>query len=260
MAEKNIDVGDKVQWNYGGSHPQGVAAEIKDHKGEKVQIESKKGNTITRNADPDNPAVLVERQGDGNNQDVVKRMSELTKVGEREEGEDAAPPGAEHEKEKEPAVGEKRDREAAENQDKEVTKGGKEKVSEEEEQEEEPEAKKLKVSTKKAEAKEANADEAQPATKSSKGRGRGRTTTATPGTRRAPGRTKKGAAASQEKSASATTREADKMDASGLGDEEDAPEDIPGEDNEVEEGAKVAGGDAPAGHTRSQNMEATAHN
>ncbi len=55
-----------VEWKYGNSHPRGVAAEVKTHPGEKVQIQSQKGNTITRNADEDNAAVRVERRGDGN--------------------------------------------------------------------------------------------------------------------------------------------------------------------------------------------------
>lgn len=38
-----------------------------------IAIETKRGNTVKRNAEPDNPAVHVERSGN----DVVKRASEL---------------------------------------------------------------------------------------------------------------------------------------------------------------------------------------
>ncbi|KAL8934506.1 MAG: hypothetical protein Q9216_005878 [Gyalolechia sp. 2 TL-2023] len=60
-----------VSWAYGGGRPGGEVAEKKD-EGE-IAIQSKRGNTIKRNAEPDNPAVHVSRPGN----DVVKRQSEL---------------------------------------------------------------------------------------------------------------------------------------------------------------------------------------
>ena len=60
-----------VSWAYGGGRPGGEVAEKKD-EGE-IGIQSKRGNTIKRNAEPDNPAVHVKRPGN----DVVKRQSEL---------------------------------------------------------------------------------------------------------------------------------------------------------------------------------------
>ncbi|KAK5625816.1 hypothetical protein RRF57_001532 [Xylaria bambusicola] len=61
-----------VSWNWGGGAPGGTVAETKD-EGE-IAIKSKRGNTVKKNASPDNPAVHVERSGN----DVVKRASELT--------------------------------------------------------------------------------------------------------------------------------------------------------------------------------------
>ena len=39
-----------------------------------IAIKTKRGNTVKKNAEPDNPAVHIERSGN----DVVKRASELT--------------------------------------------------------------------------------------------------------------------------------------------------------------------------------------
>ncbi|KAK8013325.1 hypothetical protein PG991_009596 [Apiospora marii] len=61
-----------VSWNWGGGAPGGTVAETKT-EGE-IAIKSKRGNTIKKKADPENPAVHVERSGN----DVVKRASELT--------------------------------------------------------------------------------------------------------------------------------------------------------------------------------------
>lgn len=62
-----------VSWKWGSSgHPSGTVAEIKTHGS--LEIESK-GKRVRRNADLDNPAVHVAREGN----DVVKRASELTK-------------------------------------------------------------------------------------------------------------------------------------------------------------------------------------
>ena len=60
-----------VSWNWGSGKPGGEVAE-KKKEGE-IAIQSKKGNTIKKNASPDNPAIHVKRSGN----DVVKRASEL---------------------------------------------------------------------------------------------------------------------------------------------------------------------------------------
>ncbi|MCJ1270113.1 Activating transcription factor 7-interacting protein 1 [Lobaria immixta] len=66
-----VRVGSLVSWQYGGGQPSGVVAEKKT-EGE-VAVTSKRGNTIKRKAEPDNPAVHVARSGN----DVVKKMSEV---------------------------------------------------------------------------------------------------------------------------------------------------------------------------------------
>ncbi|ORX98770.1 hypothetical protein BCR34DRAFT_495824, partial [Clohesyomyces aquaticus] len=60
-----------VSWQWSGSRPGGEVAEVKEH-GE-LAIQSNKGNTIKKNADPEDPAVHVQRSGN----DVVKRAHEL---------------------------------------------------------------------------------------------------------------------------------------------------------------------------------------
>ncbi|KAI1148478.1 hypothetical protein F4825DRAFT_454418 [Nemania diffusa] len=72
MSPEKPQKGDKVSWSWGGGAPGGTVAETKD-EGE-IAIKSKRGNTIKKNASPDNPAVHIERSGN----DVVKRASELT--------------------------------------------------------------------------------------------------------------------------------------------------------------------------------------
>ena len=68
-----------MSWNYGGAQPSGEVAE-KKADGE-VSIQSKRGNTIKRKGDPENPAVHIARSGN----DVVKKQSELH-VEEKAEG------------------------------------------------------------------------------------------------------------------------------------------------------------------------------
>ena len=60
-----------VAWSWGGGAPSGKVANKKE-EGE-IAIQSKRGNTIKKNADPENPAVHISRSGN----DVVKRASEL---------------------------------------------------------------------------------------------------------------------------------------------------------------------------------------
>ncbi|KAL9034348.1 MAG: hypothetical protein Q9214_007085 [Letrouitia sp. 1 TL-2023] len=76
--------GDQVSWAYGGSNPSGEVAEKKD-EGE-VAIQSKRGNTITKAAEPDNPAVHVTRPGN----DVVKNQDELQVEEKRADGDNGA--------------------------------------------------------------------------------------------------------------------------------------------------------------------------
>ncbi|KAF3007420.1 hypothetical protein E8E13_002977 [Curvularia kusanoi] len=71
MIQSRERKGDKVSWNWGSGQPGGEVAEVKE-KGE-IAIESNRGNTIKKNAEPENPAVHIERSGN----DVVKRASEL---------------------------------------------------------------------------------------------------------------------------------------------------------------------------------------
>ena len=60
-----------MSWAWGGGKPSGEVAEVAN-EGE-IAIQSSKGNTIKKNADPDDPAVHISRQGN----DVVKRAHEL---------------------------------------------------------------------------------------------------------------------------------------------------------------------------------------
>merc|ERR1712070_695988 len=63
--------GDEVSWQWSGGRPGGVASEVKE-QGE-MTMETKRGNEVKKNAEPDNPAVKVDREG----HDVVKKASEL---------------------------------------------------------------------------------------------------------------------------------------------------------------------------------------
>jgi hypothetical protein len=263
-----------VQWKHGSSHAQGVAAEIKTQPGEKVQIESKKGNTVTRNADPANPAVLVERHGDGNNQDVVKKQSELTRIGEGdadangEEDEEVLGEGGKTEEniekgeEKEPGVGEKRGRETA----KRVQAGEEEKYVEEAENSEK--AKKAKLD-KEGEEKEKEKEKEEgtgeqppaPTTKSARGKGRGRakTTAATTTPKRTSGRTKKGTATAGTKKKAAAAGEEEKAKSTVEGVKEVVMgEAIPDAPGEIEKGTYVTI-EAPTGqHAPSKELGAGA--
>ncbi|MCJ1410200.1 hypothetical protein MMC19_004285 [Ptychographa xylographoides] len=97
-----------VSWNYGGGKPSGEVAEKKTD-GE-VTVTSKKGNTIKRKGEPENPAVHIAREPN----DVVKKQSELT-VEEKadgdvngEAGEDDVEEDEEEEEEEEAKTGTKR--------------------------------------------------------------------------------------------------------------------------------------------------------
>ena len=60
-----------VSWQWGSGKPGGVASEVAT-EGE-LTMETKNGNEVKKKAEPENPAVHVERSG----HDVLKRASEL---------------------------------------------------------------------------------------------------------------------------------------------------------------------------------------
>jgi hypothetical protein len=60
-----------VSWKWSGSRPGGEVAEVKE-EGE-AKITTKNNNEVKKNAEPDNPAVVIERSGNN----VVKKASEL---------------------------------------------------------------------------------------------------------------------------------------------------------------------------------------
>ncbi|KAF3099087.1 hypothetical protein TWF102_004695 [Orbilia oligospora] len=68
----DLKPGDQAQWNWGQGHPSGTVTEVADHGS--LSIQSSNGNTITRNAEPSNPAVHLQQDS---GTDVVKRASEL---------------------------------------------------------------------------------------------------------------------------------------------------------------------------------------
>ncbi|CAD0108280.1 unnamed protein product [Aureobasidium uvarum] len=65
------DLNVPVSWQWSGSRPGGKVAEIA--KEGELSIETKNGNTVKKNADPEDPAVKISRSGN----DVVKRAHEL---------------------------------------------------------------------------------------------------------------------------------------------------------------------------------------
>lgn len=83
---EDISPGDKVAWNWGSSHIEGIASEIYT---EPVSKEIK-GKTISRNGTDDNPAVFVTREEPGRNP-VLKKATELHVLDA-----DENPPSTEH--------------------------------------------------------------------------------------------------------------------------------------------------------------------
>jgi hypothetical protein len=59
-----------VSWNWNGSHPSGTASEVKPGE---VTVVSHRGNEISKTGDETNPAVHIDRSGNG----VVKLANEL---------------------------------------------------------------------------------------------------------------------------------------------------------------------------------------
>ncbi|KAA6410501.1 MAG: hypothetical protein FRX48_05923 [Lasallia pustulata] len=74
MASEEPEKGDQASWQWSGGRPSGEVVEKKT-EGE-LAIQSKKGNTIKKNASADNPALHMARPGN----DVVKRQSEVEVV------------------------------------------------------------------------------------------------------------------------------------------------------------------------------------
>ncbi|KAI5919325.1 hypothetical protein F4810DRAFT_687600 [Camillea tinctor] len=119
MAPNKPEKGDKVSWNWGGGAPGGTVVEKKT-EGE-VAIKSKKGNTIKKNAEPDNPAVHIARSGN----DVVKKASELTVEEKNAESQNNKKRKANKEESKESSEEEGSDVHTLNEDGKEVKKGGK---------------------------------------------------------------------------------------------------------------------------------------
>ncbi|KAM7184459.1 hypothetical protein V8F33_012976, partial [Rhypophila sp. PSN 637] len=81
QAEPLPQEGDQVSWNWGAGQPKGTVTETAT-SGE-ISIETKRGNTVKKNADEENPALLISRPG-ADQQDVVKRASEVEVIDQAE--------------------------------------------------------------------------------------------------------------------------------------------------------------------------------
>lgn len=68
--KKGPSKGDTVSWNWGGGQPQG---KVLDVKGEKTTITTKRGNEVSRNGKPDDPAVVL----DAGSSKAIKLAHEL---------------------------------------------------------------------------------------------------------------------------------------------------------------------------------------
>ncbi|KAJ3056839.1 hypothetical protein HK097_003722 [Rhizophlyctis rosea] len=76
-----IHKGDKVAWNWGRGHAEGVVAEIHDEKVDKTI----KGKHITRDGTEENPALFIKREGRGSGNPVLKKASEVHVLGDDED-------------------------------------------------------------------------------------------------------------------------------------------------------------------------------
>ncbi|KAJ0307341.1 hypothetical protein COL516b_003954 [Colletotrichum fioriniae] len=56
-AKKGPKKGDTVSWNWGSGQPEG---KVLDVKGEKTSITTKRGNEVSRDGDPEDPAVVID--------------------------------------------------------------------------------------------------------------------------------------------------------------------------------------------------------
>ncbi|KAI7163473.1 hypothetical protein KC349_g1408 [Hortaea werneckii] len=155
MADKEIKEGDEVSWQWSGGRPGGVASEVKE-QGE-ITMETKRGNEVKKTAEPDNPAVKVDREG----HDVVKKASELEVEEEgpnhKEEGEKQDDKKDEEKKDEENnAEGEKKD------EDKNEVDGEEKKDSEEPQAGDKRKAVNDEEKKDESESKKAKKDEAEP--------------------------------------------------------------------------------------------------
>jgi len=173
MADQSVEKGDKVSWQWGGSHPSGeVANVVKDGE---ASVTSHRGNEIKKSAEEGDPAIEISRSGN----DVVKNASELnvdakgSGGGEEETASGAADGGegkeddhemkdvdAGAEKNGDAKAGEKRDFEEVRHEEKSEAKdaNGHEATEEEknadlDEKEDKPKAKKQKTDDNDAESK-----------------------------------------------------------------------------------------------------------
>merc|ERR1711939_1133825 len=178
MADKEIKEGDEVSWQWSGGRPGGVASEVKE-QGE-ITMETKRGNEVKKNAEPDNPAVKVDREG----HDVVKKASELEveeegpnhkedgeKQDDKKDEEKNAADGEEKKDSEEPQTGEKRKADDEEKKDESESKKAKKDEGEPKENGEKPAPKKkgrpaknggAAKETKKKEPKRAATESGQP--------------------------------------------------------------------------------------------------
>ncbi|KAJ3037795.1 hypothetical protein HDV00_001296 [Rhizophlyctis rosea] len=69
----DINKGDRVAWNWGRGHAEGVVAEIHSDHVEKTIA----GKHITRAGTDDNPALYIKREGRGSGNPVLKKASEV---------------------------------------------------------------------------------------------------------------------------------------------------------------------------------------
>jgi len=166
MPGETPEKGDKVSWPWNGAAPSGKVAETKEH-GE-ISIQSKRGNTIKKNAEPDNPAVHVERSGN----DVVKKASELNV---EQKAPDSSSKKREHndEEEEEPSTENAEVKDVKKQKtEKKSTKAEKKNTKAEEKKEKEVE-KKEKEAEKQAEKKEVNGEKEAPKKKAGRPKGAG---------------------------------------------------------------------------------------
>ncbi|KEY73783.1 hypothetical protein S7711_03090 [Stachybotrys chartarum IBT 7711] len=57
QAQNGPNKGDTVSWNWGGGQPEGKVLDVKP---EKTTIKTKRGNEVSRNGDPEDPAVVLD--------------------------------------------------------------------------------------------------------------------------------------------------------------------------------------------------------
>jgi hypothetical protein len=70
----DLKKGDEVSWNWGSGTRSGKVQRVEESK---TSITSKNGNKISKDGDPENPAVVIEQNGKN---PVVKRSSELNET------------------------------------------------------------------------------------------------------------------------------------------------------------------------------------